>query len=44
MYVCYVDEAGCTGALPAPASSIQPVFTLAALFIKQSHIKSVTNQ
>jgi hypothetical protein len=44
MYVCYVDEAGCTGALPAPASSIQPIFTLVALFIKQSHVKSVTNQ
>lgn len=44
MYICYVDEAGCTGAIPDPASSIQPVFALAALFVRQSHVESITGQ
>ncbi|MFT3849902.1 MAG: DUF3800 domain-containing protein [Propionivibrio sp.] len=44
MYICYVNEAGCTGALPDSLSSIQPVFTLVGLFIKQTHVRSITNQ
>lgn len=43
MFICYIDEAGCTGALPAPSSAIQPVFALAGTFVKESHIKSLTN-
>lgn len=44
MYICYVDEAGCTGAIPDPTSSIQPVFALTGLFIRQADVKSITNQ
>lgn len=43
MYVCYVDEAGCTGALPDKHSAIQPVFTLAGLFVPQTAIRAMTN-
>lgn len=42
MYICYIDEAGCTGALPDPASAIQPIFSIVGLFVKQSHIKPIT--
>lgn len=43
MFVCYIDEAGCTGALPDASSPIQPVFALAGTFVKESHVKSLTN-
>ena len=34
MYICYIDESGCTGELPDINSAIQPVFVLAGVFIK----------
>lgn len=42
MYVCYVDEAGDTGALPGPNSPIQPVFTIVGLMVKQDQIAGMT--
>lgn len=42
MYVCYVDEAGCTGALPSAASSVQPVFAIAGLFLPATQVASAT--
>ncbi|MDR3300881.1 MAG: DUF3800 domain-containing protein [Candidatus Accumulibacter sp.] len=44
MYVCYVDEAGCTGALPGPGSAVQPVFTIAGLMVRQDQIAGMTNE
>lgn len=43
MYICYIDEAGCTGALPHGNNDIQPVFILAGVFIKQTHILKISN-
>jgi hypothetical protein len=44
MYVCYVDEAGCTGALPGPNSQIQPVFTILGLVLRQDQITPITHE
>ncbi|HZZ42155.1 MAG TPA: DUF3800 domain-containing protein [Tepidisphaeraceae bacterium] len=43
MKVCYIDEAGCTGALPSATSSIQPVFVIAAMAIDQENIAPFTH-
>jgi hypothetical protein len=43
MYICYVDEAGCTGALPGPASQIQPVFTIVGLVIQHTAVIPITH-
>lgn len=42
MHICYVDEAGCTGALPNAASPIQPVFTLVGVIMPQVRVKPLT--
>ncbi len=42
MIIFYVDEAGCTGALPSATSAIQPVFALAGVLMRQSDIGSLT--
>ncbi|WP_170064736.1 DUF3800 domain-containing protein [Caldimonas caldifontis] len=42
MFVCYVDEAGCTGELDGPASAVQPVFVLAGLFLPARRVDSLT--
>lgn len=42
MYICYIDEAGDTGGLPDTGSAIQPVFTLAGLFIARQNISQLT--
>lgn len=44
MYVCYIDEAGCTGELPAANSSIQPVFAILGLVLPQAQVPAVTRQ
>lgn len=41
--VCYVDEAGCTGALPTALSGIQPVFVLAGVDLDVSAIAPLTD-
>ena len=42
MYLCYVDEAGCPGALPSATSDVQPVLVLSALIFEQRHLISLT--
>lgn len=42
LYICYIDEAGDTGGLPDVQSAIQPVFTLAGLFVDQKSIRALT--
>ena len=42
VYLCYVDEAGCPGALPSATSDIQPVLVIAALFVPQSQLALLT--
>lgn len=43
MRICYVDEAGCTGALPSAMSDIQPVFVLCGVDLPQSSIATITH-
>jgi len=43
MYICYIDEAGCTGALPDINSSIQPIFAISAIFLHQTRVNALTN-
>lgn len=42
LFICYIDEAGCTGNLPSYSSDIQPVFVLCGLIISESSIKELT--
>ena len=42
MKIAYVDEAGCTGALPFATSSIQPVFVQAAAVVDQAELRGLT--
>ena len=42
MWVCYVDESGCRGALPSATSNIQPVFVLGALAVPVAALRTLT--
>ncbi len=42
MKICYVDEAGCTGALPNDTSNIQPVLTISGLIIDYADLHDLT--
>ena len=42
MYVCYIDEAGCTGGMTGPDSAVQPVFALNGLIVPAGRIHSLT--
>lgn len=42
MYICYMDESGCTGALPSSTSPIQPVLVVAGVIIDQQKIQAAT--
>lgn len=44
MKICYVDEAGCTGALPTSTSNIQPVLILTGLFVDYSRLHELTSK
>jgi Protein of unknown function (DUF3800) len=44
MRICYVDESGCTGALPTANSPIQPLFAILGLIIEQTKIPKLTLQ
>jgi hypothetical protein len=44
MYLCYVDEAGCPGALPSATSPVQPTLVIAGLFVPQQNLTAVTQQ
>lgn len=39
-----MDEAGCTGLLPADDSDVQPVFLQAAVFLPESQLSAVTSE
>lgn len=40
--ICYIDEAGCTGALPAADAPIQPVLVIAGIIIDYSKLHDLT--
>lgn len=42
MHLCYMDESGCTGALPTATSAIQPVFVLAGIIVDESRLHGLT--
>ena len=42
MWICYVDEAGCTGVLPTAVSDIQPVFVIAGIMVDQTRMPELT--
>lgn len=44
MKICYVDEAGCTGALPTSTSSIQPVLAVGGLIIDYGRLHHLTDR
>lgn len=44
MYFCYIDEAGCPGALPSATSIVQPVLVIAALFLPQDRLTNLTRE
>jgi Protein of unknown function (DUF3800) len=43
-YVCFIDEAGCPGALASASAEIQPVFLISGLFIEQKNITPLTKE
>ena len=43
MYVCYVDESGCTGSLPSATSPVQPMFVIAAVAVPQPRLAELTH-
>ena len=44
MYICYMDEAGCTGYLPQANTNIQPVFVLSGLIVDSDNISTLTRE
>ncbi len=44
MYLCYVDESGCLGALPDAGSPIQPVFAIAGVVLDHGCLHAVTGE
>ncbi len=44
LFLCYLDEAGCTGALPTAFAPIQPVFAIAGVAIPESSLHDTTLQ
>jgi hypothetical protein len=42
LYLCYVDEAGCPGALPAADSQVQPALVLCGLIVPQPRLHAIT--
>ncbi len=44
MYLCYIDEAGCPGALPSATSNVQPILVLTGLFFPQANLMTLTKE
>lgn len=44
MYLCYVDEAGCTGGLPSATSPIQPAFVVSAVALPLAAVRPLTTE
>jgi hypothetical protein len=43
-YICYLDEAGCSGTLPSSRTDIQPVLVIAGLVVHESAITDMTRE
>ena len=44
LQVCYIDESGCTGALPAADAPIQPVLVIVGIALHQPHLAHLTHE
>ena len=44
MKICFVDESGCTGALPSATSDIQPILVIGGVIIDYTRLNRVTEQ
>ena len=44
MKICYVDESGCTGALPSSTSNIQPILIVAGVIIDYNKLHEMTDR
>lgn len=42
MWICYIDEAGCTGELPSKISDIQPILTIGGVLVDQTRLGDLT--
>ncbi len=42
MKICYIDEAGCTGALPTATSDVQPVLAFCGVILDAGHLRDAT--
>ena len=42
MHFCYMDESGCTGALPSAATRVQPVLVIAGILVEESRVRDLT--
>lgn len=42
MWICYIDESGCTGKLPSATSQIQPVLVICGVIIKAASLHALT--
>jgi hypothetical protein len=43
-YLCYIDEAGDSQALPSPNTDVQPLLTIAGLIVSEHAITDLTNK
>ncbi|WP_343049927.1 DUF3800 domain-containing protein [Burkholderia guangdongensis] len=43
-YICYIDEAGCSAALPAKKTNIQPLLVIAGLIVQQDALADITRE
>jgi hypothetical protein len=43
-YICYIDEAGCSGMLPARKSDVQPLLVIAGLIVEESALPDITRE
>jgi hypothetical protein len=43
VHVCYVDEAGCSGALPSPTSNVQPLLVIGGIFLARERLHELTH-
>ena len=44
MYIAYIDESGCTGVLTHPASPIQPLLVVGAIFVNAGDLPAITRE
>jgi hypothetical protein len=44
MKICFVDESGCTGALPSATSDIQPILVIVGVIIDYMRLNRLTDQ